>query len=461
MEHRDFDLLIKSKAKSEPINVPTGFSERMDSLMANLPEKEQSVRKVPKRIFLVAAGFMVFASMSAVASPVVSEMTRGVISYFNAPRDFKYLSQQAVYEQYNSQVGATATDQGITVTVENLAVDDNYINVFYTAKSDTPIQLLGDESDLEQWRINWTAPHFWIKEDGRYIEPPAQNEVEAYLEDEYTIKGMQRFAVMETLEDQMNLELYTNEIFGKEGQWHIPISVDKSSVAVESLTVTPEIKAKVTSGWNGERKHNITIEKVSISPFGNQIVISERTDSPFSFALRDEKGQYLTVIPAATYGGSFLIKATNSFEFIGGRTDMKELTLIPIVTGSDDDGLPAPELVTKDIGSYPIPMPESELGGFIMNSLEITPQKAVATFQQVGAVGISYPNLMLLDENGENLNYTAYHDDSYNRETGEITITLTFKDVSEEEIAKVKKVGYFTRSVKLNEHEAVTIKLAE
>lgn len=462
MNNRDFDQYIKSKAKDESFNAPAGFSERMDSLMANLPEKKQSPRKVPKRILLVAAGFIVFASMSVVASPLVAEMSSGAIGYFNAPRDFKYLSQQAVYEQYNSQVGVSAIDRGITITVDNLAADDNYINVFYTVKSAEPIQLLGDEEDLEQWRINWTAPLFWFKENGRYINPPAQNEVEAYLEDSYTMKGMQRLAVMGTLEDKVNLELYTDEVFGKEGQWHIPLSVDKSSVAVESLTVTPKLKAKVTNGWNGEHKHDITIEKVSISPFGNQIVISERAENTFSqFALRDEQGQYLTVIPAATYGGNFLMKATNSFEFIGGRTDMKELTLVPIVTGSDSDGLPEPKLVAKDIGHYPIPMRESELGGFLMNSLEITPQKAVATFQQVGAVGVSYPNLMLLDENGEYLNFTAYHDDSYNRETGEITITLSFKDVSEEEIAKIKKVGYFMRSVKLNEDQAVTIKLAE
>ncbi|AFL99215.1 MULTISPECIES: DUF4179 domain-containing protein [Desulfitobacterium] len=463
MEHHDFDQFIKNKAKGEPINVPRGFSERMDSLMANLPEKTQGVRRLPKKMFLVVAGFIVFASMSVVASPLVGEMSSGVISYFNAPRDFKYLSQQAVYEQYNSQVGVSASDQGIKVTVDNLAVDDNYISVFYTAESEEPIQLLGDEETIEQWRINWTAPHFWFKENGRYIEPPAQNEIDAYLEDPYTLKGMQRFAVVGLLEDTMNLEIYTEEIFGKEGRWHIPLSVDKSSVAVESLTVAPKMKAKVTTGWNGEYKHDITIEKVSISPFGNQIVLSERAENTFSqFALRDEQGRYLTVIPTATYGGNFFIKVTNNFEFIGGRTDMKELTLIPIVSGSEEDGLPAPKLRTAEIGSYPIAMPESELGGFVMEGLELTPEKAVATFHQEGAVGISYPDLILLDENGESLDFAAFHDDSYDRETGKITITLTFKDVSGEEIiAKAKKVGYYARPMKLNEDEAVTIKLAE
>lgn len=461
MDDRRFDNFLKSKAIKEHFSVPSEFSERIDSLMENLSDKPPRLRKVPGKIFLIAAGFIVFAS-TAVASPVVSDMTSGVISYFNAPRDFKYLSQQAIYEQYNSQVGVSATDQGITVTIDNLAVDDNYINVFYTIKSEEPIQLLGDENDLKQWRLNWTAPIFWFKEDGRYIEPPAQNEVEAYLEDAYTLKGMQRFAVMGTLEDRMNLELYTDGIFGKEGQWHIPLSVDKSKVAVESLTVTPKLKAQVTSGWNGEYKHDITVEKVSISPFGNQIVISERAENTFSqFVLKDDRGEYLTVIPAATYGGNFFTKATNSFEFLGGRTDMKELTLIPIVTGDDDDGLPAPELVAVDIGNDPIPMPQGELGGFVMDKLEITTEKAVATFHQVGAVPIAEPNLILLDEKGEQIDFDVYQNSYYNRETGEITITCTFQNAAEEDISKVKKVGYFTRSTKLNEKEAIHIKLSE
>ncbi len=462
MEHRNFDQFLKNQAKGEPINVPPGFAERMDSLMANLPEKTQRMRRIPKKILLVAAGFIVFASMSVAASPFVGEMTSGVIGYFNAPRDFKYISKQAVYEQYNSQMGVSVSDQGIKVTVDNLAVDDSYINVFYTVESEKPIRLLGDEETIEQWRINWTAPHFWFKEDGRYIEPPAQNEIDAYLEDPYTLIGMQRFAVVGTLGDTVNLEIYADEIFGKEGRWHIPLSVDKSSVAVESLTVTPKLKAKVSTGWNGEYKHDITVEKVSISPFGNQIVLSERAENTFSqFALRDEQGRYLTVIPTATYGGNFFIKVTNNFEFIGGRTDMKELTLIPIVTGDEDDGLPAPQLMSAEIGSYPIFMPESELGGYVMEDLELTSEKAVATFRQEGAVGISYPDLRLLGEDGDNLSFTAFHDDSYDRETGKITITLTFKDVSEEDIAKVKKVGYYARPMKLNEHEAVRIKLAE
>lgn len=462
MEHRNFDQFLKNQAKGEPINVPPGFAERMDSLMANLPEKMRGVRRIPKKILLVAAGFIVFASMSVVASPLVGEMTSGVIDYFNVPRDFKYISKQAVYEQYNSQMGVSASDQGIKVTVDNLAVDDSYINVFYTVESEKPIRLLGDEETIEQWRINWTAPHFWFKEDGRYIEPPAQNEIDAYLEDPYTLIGMQRFAVVGTLGDTVNLEIYADEIFGKEGRWHIPLSVDKSSVAVESLTVTPKLKAKVSTGWNGEYKHDITVEKVSISPFGNQIVLSERAENTFSqFALRDEQGRYLTVIPTATYGGNFFIKVTNNFEFIGGRTDMKELTLIPIVTGDEDDGLPAPQLMSAEIGSYPIFMPESELGGYVMEDLELTSEKAVATFRQEGAVGISYPDLRLLGEDGDNLSFTAFHDDSYDRETGKITITLTFKDASEEDIAKVKKVGYYARPMKLNEHEAVRIKLAE
>jgi len=459
----NFDEMLKRKAKSEPIIAPVGFAERIDNLTANLPSKKlRKSKSALKRVLLVAAIITGFSSMTVFAAPVVSRMANGMVSYFNAPHEFKYLSQQAAYEQYNSEVGVSTTDQGITLTIDNIAVDDNYINVFYTIQDEAPIQLLGDEEDLEQWRINWTAPYFWFKENDHYIEPPAQGEVEAYLEDAYTLKGMQRVAVMGTLADTINLELYSEEIFNKQGQWHISLSIDKSSVAIESLTVTPRLKAHVTTGWNREYSHDITVEKVSISPFGSQIVLSERGGNPFTqFALRDENGNYLTVIPTGIYGGNAVMKATNSFEFIGGRTDITDLTIIPIVVGDDDDDLPAPQCKVVDIGTYPIPMPISDVGGFVMDSLEITSEKAVATFHQVGAVQIMTPHFMLLDDKGENLDFTTFQDENYNRETGEITITHTFQGVSEADIAKVKKVGYFTRTQRLNEDEAVTIKLKQ
>lgn len=458
---KNFDDMIKKQAKSEPIITPVGFEERMDGLTANLPNKKVAkTKRTALRILLVAAVILIPTTVGVFATDVGANMTNGVINYFNAPHEFKYLSKQAAYEEYNSEVGVSTTDQGITLTVDNIAVDDNYINIFYTLHNPTPIKLAGDENDLEQWRLNWTAPYFFFKANGHYIEPPAQGEVEAYLADAYTLKGMQRFAVMDTLDDRVDLELYTEKIFNTKGQWHIPVSVDKSSVAVVSLTVNPNIKARVTTGWNKEFPHNITVEKVSISPFGNQIVLSERAENTFTqFTLRDEKGRYLTVIPGGTYGGNVLRKATNRFEFIGGRTDMTEITIIPIVTGDDNDGQPAPDMVAVEIGTYPISMPVSELGGFVLDSLEITAEKAVARFHQEGAVQIITPNLMLLDENGEYLDFAEFQDNDYDRATGEIIITQTFRNVSEKDLDRIKKVGYFTRTQRLNEDEAITIRL--
>lgn len=455
-----FDEMLKKKAKGEQINSPVGFEERINGIVTNLPDKNvPRTRKMLRRILLAAAIFLGLATMTAVGSPHVSKMANGMINYYNAPKEFKYLSKQAVFEKYNSEVGATVTNQGIKVTLDNIAVDNNYIVIFYTINSEQPIKLKGDDESPEKWRLSWTAPYFWFKENGRYIEPPAQGEVEAYLEDEYTLKGMQRFAVMDTLEDTLNLELYTEEIFDTLGQWHIAVSVDKSTVAAESLTVNPHIKATVTSDWKGERSHNITVEKVSISPFGNQLVLSERADSPFTqFALRDENGNYLTVVPTSIYGSNFLFKVTNSFEFIGGSTDMTELTIVPIVSGDDDDNLPGPQRHTVDIGKYPTYIPTSELGGYILENLEITDEKVIATFNQKGPVNITYPHLMLLDEEGEYLDFISYVDDDYNRDTGEIIMTY-LPENRNEDLDKIKKIGYFTRALRLNEDESITIKL--
>ncbi len=116
-------------------------------------------------------------------------------------------------------------------------------------------------------------------------------------------------------------------------------------------------------------------------------------------------------------------------------------------------------MVAVEIGTYPISMPVSELGGFVLDSLEITTEKTVARFHQEGAVQIITPNLMLLDEYGEYLDFAEFQDNDYDRATGEIIITQYFRNVSEEDLSRIKKVGYFTRTQRLNEDEAITIRL--
>lgn len=453
MEH--FDKLIKAKAQAEEISVPIGFDKRIDDMTANLVKK-----KVRKRTSFIAIAAVVTLTVLtgaiAFATPIGVKMTEGAISYFNTPKEFRYLSQQADFEKYNAKVGISCEDNGINITLDNIAVDDNYINVFYTLNSDEPIKLLGDEEAPLRWRLEWSAVHFWFKVDEKYIEPAAQAETEAYLVDEHTMKGMQRFAILDKLNDTFDLEIYTEEIWNREGQWHMAVNVDKSLVAVKSNTVMPNHKAKVTSGWGDKTTtHDITVKKVSVSPFGSQIVVSERGENTFhNFAIRDDKGRYLTVIPAATYGGK-LFKVDNSFEFISQDKNIKGITILPIM--SDGHSV----MKTVSLSNLPLKLPVNNYGAYILESLEIDKEKMVAVMIQDGPVPIINPDLIPIDSEGEMLRFAASVDYDYDRETGKITLTYYWnKDVTQEELNKIVGLGYFSNDdFKINEKEAITIDL--
>ncbi len=399
---------------------------------------------------------IVMTTAISFAAPMLVKMTEGAISYFNAPEEFRYLSKQAEYEKFNAEVGISCEDKGINITLDNIAVDDNYINVFYTLKSEKPIELLGDENDPLKWRLQWSAVNFRLKADSRYIEPATQIEKDAYLVDEYTMQGMQRFAVMDRLNDNFNLELYTNYIWNIEGLWHMAVNVDKSSVAVESNTVMPDIKAKVTSGWKDRTsKHNITVKKVSLSPFGNQIVLSERGAEVFNeFAVRDNSGNYLTVIQSSNQSHP-LYKVDNSFEFISESTDIQSITIIPIMSDGHS------ELKNISLNDLPTELPVNDMGSYVIESIEMNEEKMQAVISQKGAVPVIDFVLMPTDENGEMIRLDGFNDTEYNHENGKIIATLFWgKSVSKDDLDKIKGFSYWVNyDFMLNEDEAITIDL--
>lgn len=455
-----FDQQIKCKAQSENFDVPYGFSERIDNMTGNLIMKEKNKKTRKPRCFLaVATILLVMTSAVTFASPILVDMVEGTVSYFNAPKEFRYMSKQSEYEKYNAEVDISCQDQGIGITLDNIAVDDNYINVFYTLKSENPIDLLGSGEEPENWRLRWTAPNFWYKVDGRYIEPAAENEIDAYLVDEYTLKGMQRFTLLGQLKDNFNLEMYSDWILNTNGKWHIAMNIDKSNVATESKTIMPNINATVTSGWEENiHNHKINIKKVSISPFGSQIVISERGENTFyNFAIRDDQGNYLPIVPKGSYG-SALFKVDNSFEFIPKSENMQSLSIIPIKSDGHS------ELNYFDLPTdLPKKLQVNELGGYVLESIQIDANKMIAIVHQDGAVPVMHPSLIPSDKNGGLLHYAGHGDEEYDRETGAITLTYYWtKDITEEDLGQIAGLSYFTNyDFELSEQEAITIKLKQ
>lgn len=456
------DEKLKARAQRESSPIPEGFHERMDALLHDLPEQVTPIKKrrAPRTAVCIgiAAALVVGA---AAAAPTVLEMARNAIGYFTQNIGSRYAEYQGKYEKYNAAVGMSDTNGDQTLTIDNLAVDDSYMMVFYTLKSETPIELVGTADEPQSWRTSWTAPTFFAQVNGKQLDTTGAIENEATMPDEYTLTGVRRIVLKEALPDQFDLLLYdggSSDI--NDANFQFAMSVDKSAVAVETLTVEPkqDFTVDFSTEFDGQTYHlhyEPRIERVSISPFGSTITLSEQAEDPMTnFVLRDDKGNYLPVISNGSVGGG-IGRATNSFEFLGANLDTQSVTLIPCIV---------PYRSHEVKGALDsLPLTDSSAGGYTLESLDIDEHRAVATFSFHGPITKSNAQLSLLLADGTTLDRLTdcFIDYTYDRENGLCITTIEYPDATPEQIAQITGVSFWQPDddLTLLEDQAVTIDL--
>lgn len=461
-----FDEKLKARAGQEGSPIPEGFDSRMDALLDTLPAEVQPAKKRRAPRLAVCVG--IAAAMvvgAAAAAPAVLEMAQNAIDYFDQNQHSEYANYQGKYEQFNAAVGMSDTNGDQTLTIDNIAVDDSYLMIFSTLKSEKPLELRDGEYATFSARVKWTAPNFFAEINGELLDMSGPVEMEARLVDDCTLTSVQRIALKELLPDQFDLLLFdggTSDI--SQSNFQFEMSVDKSSVAVETLTVEPKQDFTVHfTGVNdiGEPytvNSKPRIERVSISPFGSTITLSEWAENPLTnFVLRDDQGNFLPVLNIGSVGGSMISRATNTFEFLGADLDTKSVTLIPYL----DEG--RAHEVTGSLDK--LPLTDGCENGLTLERLEVGDDKAVATFSPRGALwdASTAGSFSLTDKDGNYLpfNKFAYFDSHVDRETGKIIATLYYPDAAAEDVAKIAGVQFSQPNddMVLLEDQAATIDL--
>lgn len=460
-----FDEKLKAHAAREQSPIPEGFDSRMDALLDALPPQVQPARK--RRAPRLAVCIGIAAAMvvgAAAAAPAVLEMAQNAIDYFDQNQHSEYANYQGKYEQFNAAVGASQTADGVTLTIDNIAVDDSYMSIFFTLSSETPLEQPGTDSDPESWRAEWAAPVFWAEVDGKELDTTGWINNEAYFADDCTLKGIHRLPLKEALPDQFDLLLYTGDTDHlADSKMQFALSIDKSTVS--GLTVAPEQDFTVRytresdSGGTYTVDRTPRIERISISPLSSTLTLSEDVSGgdsmPFDgFVLRDDKGSYLPVLPTGLTADR-IGRSVNLFEFIGADEETKSITLIPIqwsyhsheVKGALDA----------------LPLTDDCDNGLTLESLEVGADKAVATFTTRGAVWQTGGSFQLTDADGNALSFNKFAaiDGYTDRETGKIIATLYYPNATEEEVAQIAGVSFWQPDddMVLLEEQAVTIEL--
>ncbi|BCZ47229.1 hypothetical protein psyc5s11_32960 [Clostridium gelidum] len=436
----DFDKLLKKKAQEDVCYIPEKLNKNINNILANLPENKKYKRPIIK-IALVAALVAAISGTTVMAStnPAVKNMVNGILSYFNNKSDTRYITDKTSFDKFNKSVGISAEDKGIKLTVDNIATDDNFINIFYTIESQSSIDMFPNDDEAKIFDAVLSTPFLQLKINGKEAEPANHSDVDAYFESDKVLKVMRRFNVSQIdLPEEFDLEISTDEIFRTKGEWEIKASVDKSDIAVETKTVKPNINKIINLG---DYKHNITIDKVSISPFGNQIVISEKTsdDNIFdTFAIFDDNDTNLDVLNIDMSGNSFG-KATNSFEFIKGTINMKYISLVPIKFTESGNSI----IEKVDIQKLPITFKTSNTGSRVVDKIEFDKNVIRIKYHNEG-IQFYDPAFLFYDVDGNELDLgTCGGATAVDRQTGQFTETLTFANKNVD-FSKITQIGTFT-----------------
>lgn len=439
------DERLRARARREDCPVPPGFEKRMDALLTGLPEQSGTARR-PRRFRRVAAAVAAAAVLCVGGVGAVAALNTLTVR----PGGFGEAAGEA--QPYSAEVGASVTDQGYTLTLDGIGVDEAFITLYATITGEEPIPKT-ERGKPELWTLQ-------LRAEGKELEFWGRD-LETEWVDDYTLKVTQRCPVLRTLPEQVELQIYTNELFyGVEGDWSLNLLVDKSAPDGESLVAEPG--ERISLGG-----HRWTVSKVVAAPSGGGLVLTGAGDyPPEDFFIRDDRGNYLY---SQHYGlvSSPLLPISNFIAFYGGRTDMESITLVPYERISPSEEPAGNHRVFGSLDGLPLTDGSAETG-YTLLTLDIGEEQAVATFQtgqelyQYGGYGGFGTEFGLLDGNGAELELgDTYLDRAYDWETGLWTVTISYPDADPAELARAEQIWFWQPddTIRVLEDQAVTIQL--
>lgn len=346
----------------------------MDRMEDNTMKK--STRRSLKSISAIAACVAVIGISTAFAAG-------SVISYFQSDKAIDITSMAALAE-YNEEVGATASYDGYTLTLDNLATDDNFIHVFYTLKKDDAPMT---EEDYNLW--------FLCRINGKMANFGNHNEENVYLTEDGCYKGVMKLNIADMeVPENFTLEMYAETDIKSESKFegsylydentvlteedkanllYISTTAKKSSVETKSLVKNINKKFPVTYyDENGDKQQGEgEISRVVFSPFGSQLVVKDKCEGYVGMkisggAMFDENGQSLDILNTDMSGGRIGVETTNVIEFLKADANTKALKIVPTKGTMDynDD-----KTTVQQIGTYPLTFKTSEYGSVVVTDI--------------------------------------------------------------------------------------------
>jgi hypothetical protein len=466
-------------------------------------------RRLSRRfvVALVAAAVIIAGVPSAFAlNGWIATMGEGNIGFFDgtgaADKDVNkptyYMSMQAYLEQANAPVGQTLSFDGGTITLDTLAVDDNFLNAFFTIRYDEPInteEFYDGLNEPEWFDLFVLAPAFACTVDGENILAYPQSsggsdhENDAYFIDERTVGVMMHKVIVKELPDVFDLNI---ALFGGwitvaavdsthfdsrlvDGSFYV--TVDKSAPSALTRSITPGTYR--VAGAQGVRE--ATIERLSLSPFGAvAIVRAQDFDDIGSLMIVDDRGNTASL---QFRGGTLRWSTENSapyysdqsyvFELVWLDPQTRSVTVTPVIIDKTTRG---GERRLVDLSQVGTQIALSELGGLTVVSYEIEQGTVTVKFKPYGYLGgtsavgggpgggtefvLQDDGDLSLAELSDGSRHSGIKTSWYDRGDGFIVLTTDYYAATDEELAQATIYEYHYQDyLSADESAALTLPL--
>lgn len=342
--------------------------------------------------------------------PILNSITQTLNEKFGGHGD---------YAKYSQVVNKSATDNGVTLTVNEVIADDSKIILGYTIKSNKKIE------DLEVVGLSK-----FLMINGKHLGSGG-GAIGNYVDDCTFVGSEEIHAALPQDSKQYDISLNVDSIMNIKGKWNIAFTASKDELVKKSEVFKLNKKVDL-------KDEDITVDKVVMSPIDTSIFIignyknktlegpeSGVTDDYIAF---DDKG-----VELIGKGGSFGSGTIGGKEFKSElylqnqKRTPKYLTLVPCkITASRGGGVSVdlktgketpiivqtkePNKISKVIdGVYPIELSQGSMGRVTIKEIKTENNKTTVKYTVKGkAPYFQAQNLWIEDSNGKEVDFKSY-----------------------------------------------------
>lgn len=427
------------------------------------------------KVAAVVLAALILVPSAAYAANTLYEMIRQSISYFeqegsgqtpvNGPTYHSPLAMDV--EQYNAKVGYSVESDGKTVTLDSVAIDDNFINAFFTINYDEAINLDEQGDDYSHFpaysKIRDLTPFFSIEINGERIQGGFStiDEYDPYMVDDKTVKMMIRIVTPTIFPDEFDLSLLGQNPSSKDIDYRFDLSIDKSASAAATRSVE--------SGLYQIGEKSLDLEKLAVTPFGSVISVKGHMDEdginpdpnylmPGDLHIVDNTGKVMHSFWNNAMSGD---SSYYALELIGGSPDAESVTLTPVKHNRDRNTQDSIELRSYSVNDIGVKIELSPIGGYNLEDYKVENKGVSITLRPYGVC--NYEAHILLDDDQVSLTdmkRKGLINQQIDRKTGLFTFSIDYYAATLEELQSISTFEIpYQNGVELDNENAITLPL--